>query len=56
MKKKNDSKEQIDNQPVDNKVPNSEQIENALKNISDTTSIDSFKLNKKKKTNNDCCR
>ena len=47
--KQNDSKEQIDNQPVDNKVPNSKQIENALKNISDVNPSETFKLSNEKK-------
>ena len=53
--KQNDSKEQIDNQPVDNKVPNSKQIENALKNISDVNPTETFTLNNEKKKNNGCC-
>ena len=46
---KNETNEKIDNKPVDNKLPDKEQIENALKKIGNPNQIDIFSLNNHKK-------
>ena len=50
---KNETNEKIDNKPVDNKLPDKEQIENALKKIGNPNRIDSFSLNNQKKKKKD---
>ena len=55
---KNETNEKIDNKPVDNKLPDKEQIENALKKIGNPNLKGSFPLKNEKKEENKksgCC-